>query len=337
MADHREVGLVEPGLLVQGAVGVREGLGDGPEAQKLFGGKLRDVAGAADGAPEARERGRHVLPLDHLAQEVHQAVPGGLWPDVAASVRHPLAGEHAAVKAAHDPLVLAEHVTDLLPAHSDVSRGDVHGGTHVPVQLGHEGLAEPHDLAVRLSLGVEVGATLAGAQRQPRESVLEGLLEGQELEDGQVDGGVEPEAALVRAASLVHLHPEAAVHALPPVVVDPRNPEDDHPLGLHHPPEGLHALGVVPQQRSHALQGLRHRLQELGLVRVLVEHRGELHLPRRRQHAELRRAIVYHRLVQVRVEEPRAPQVGWLLRDIRRDAATLPTRHHPPGSRGPAP
>jgi hypothetical protein len=44
-------------------------------------------------------------------------------------------------------------------------------------------LAEAHDLAVALALGIEVRPALAGAHRQAGQAVLEGLLEREELED----------------------------------------------------------------------------------------------------------------------------------------------------------
>lgn len=46
---------------------------------------------------------------------------------------------------------------------------------------------------------------LAAAHVQPSERILEGLLEAEELEDGEVDGRVKAEAALVRADGRVEL------------------------------------------------------------------------------------------------------------------------------------
>ena len=66
-------------------------------------------------------------------------------------------------------------------------------------ELGHEALAEAHDLSVGLALGVKVGAALAAAHGQGGQSVLEDLLKAQELDDGQVDVLAEPQAALVGA------------------------------------------------------------------------------------------------------------------------------------------
>ena len=62
--------------------------------------------------------------------------------------------------------------------------------TDVLAELPHERNAELADLVIRLALGVEVGTTLATAHVQTGQSILEDLLETQELEDGKVDGRV---------------------------------------------------------------------------------------------------------------------------------------------------
>ena len=140
------------------------------------------------------------------------------------------------------------------------------------LQLGHEGLAEAHDLVVALALGVEVGAALAAAHGQAGEAVLKNLLKAQELDDGEVHAGVEAQAALVGTDGGVELHPEASVHLHLAVVVHPRDPEDDHPLRLHHP--GHHALlNELRPLFYHGLEGLQHlvdRLEKFLLVGILA-------------------------------------------------------------------
>ena len=51
----------------------------------------------------------------------------------------------------------------------------------------HEALAEGHNLAVALALGVEVAAALAAADGQAGEGVFEDLLKAQELDDALID------------------------------------------------------------------------------------------------------------------------------------------------------
>ena len=122
-----------------------------------------------------------------------------------------LAGEDARFVAVGDALVLAEQVADLAPPDADVAGGHVGVLAEVAVQLGHEALAEPHDLGVGSALGIEVAAALAAADRHSGQRVLEDLLEAEELDDAEVHRGVEAQAALVRAERGVELHPEAAV------------------------------------------------------------------------------------------------------------------------------
>lgn len=59
------------------------------------------------------------------------------------------------------------------------------------------------------------------AEGQRRQRILHDLLKAQELDDGEVHGGVKAQPALVGPECAVELHPEAAVHMLNPFVIDP--------------------------------------------------------------------------------------------------------------------
>jgi hypothetical protein len=144
----------------------------------------------------------------------------------------------------------------------------------VPVELGHERLAEPHDLALGPALGIEVRATLAAADRQTSKGVLEDLLEPEELHDADVDAGVEAEPTLVGAEGRVELHPEAAVELDLAGIVDPRDPEDDLALRLAEPADHgtVGVLRVLGDHRPEAVEHLVHRLVELRLTRVAPQH-----------------------------------------------------------------
>ncbi len=178
----------------------------------------------------------------HLGREVDRAVAGGLRPDEGSAPVETLAGEDAG-ELVSQLLVHAEEESDFTAAHADVAGGDVGVGPDVPEELGHEALAEAHDFVVALPLRVEVGAALAAAHGEGGEGVLEHLLEGQELEDAQVHRRVEAEPALVGPDGAVHLDPEAPIHLHLALIVHPRHPEEDHPLGLDDPLEDLRACG----------------------------------------------------------------------------------------------
>src|SRR5690606_10840852 len=125
-----------------------------------------------------------------------------------------------------------EQVADLATTHADVARGHVGVLTDVAVELGHEALAEPHDLVIGAVPRVEVRPALAAADGKHGEGVLEDLLEAQELDDAEVHRRVEPQATLVGAEGAVELDPEAPVDVDLALVVLPGHPPDDLALGL---------------------------------------------------------------------------------------------------------
>lgn len=94
--------------------------------------------------------------------EVAQAEAGGLGAGEGAAGGQTLSGDGAGPLVLQ-LLVLSEEVADLPAAHADVTRRDVGVLTDVAVELILKGLAEPHDLAVGLTLWVEVGPALAAA------------------------------------------------------------------------------------------------------------------------------------------------------------------------------
>ena len=129
--------------------------------------------------------------------------------------------------------------------------------------------------ASRASAGVEVGAALAAADRHAGQGVLEDLLEAEELDDAEVDRGVEPQAALVGAERRVELHPEAAVDLDAAGVVRPRHAEDDLPLGLAEPLQdgAFKELRVPVVHRAEAFEDLGDRLVELAFAGIPRQHR----------------------------------------------------------------
>ena len=120
--------------------------------------------------------------------------------------------------------------------------------TDVLVELPHEGNAELADLVVRLALGVEVGTTLATTHVEAGKSILEDLLETQELEDRKVDSRVETETAFVRTESRVKLHTVTLVDLALALVVLPDNAELDDALGNGGNLKGLLVFGVLLEE-----------------------------------------------------------------------------------------
>ena len=254
-----------------GIVDVAVGVGDGDDLRAVLLGLLDGVDGdvARAGDADRLPGERLALVLDHVEKEVDGTVTSGLGTGERAAVGEALAGEDAGPLVA-ETLVLAEHVADLASAGSDVTSGHVGVGADVLHELGHEALAEGHDLTVGLALGVEVGAALGTAHRQGREGVLEDLLEAQELEDGEVHGRVQAQTTLVGPDGRVELDAVAAVDLDLALVIDPGHAEDDDALRLDEALEKgvLLVLGVRFKRGLQGGQDLGGRLEELGLVGV---------------------------------------------------------------------
>src|SRR5262249_11760477 len=134
----------------------------------------------------------------------------------------------------------------------------------------HERLAESHHFAVGLPLGIEVRAPLGAAHRERREAVLERLLEAEEFQDRERDRRMEAQPALVRTDGVVELDAITSVHAHAPLVVLPRDAEDDDAVGLRHPLEDERvAVALVREEEGHErLRHFLHRLVELLLARI---------------------------------------------------------------------
>ncbi len=206
----------------------------------------------------------------HFLGEIDAAVAGGFGPQQRSAVFEPLARQHAA-ESIHDPFVLAEQKADLPAAHSDVTGRHVRVRTDMPVQLGHERLAESHDFVIALALGVEVGSAFAAPHGERGQRVLEHLFESEELEHAERDGRVEPQATFIRTDRAVHLDAETAVDLDLAPIVDPRDAEHDDAFRLHQPLQDprlpIHGVGI--DERHHRFDDLANRLVELNFPRVL--------------------------------------------------------------------
>ena len=180
---------------------------------------------------------------------VDNAVTSGLRPDQAATPAATLTSENT-LPLVGKSAVSTEHVTDLTTSNTNITRRHIGLSTNVLVQLAHESVAETANLAVRLALGVEVRATLATAHVEAGQGVLENLLEAQELEHGEVDGGVQAETALVGAKGGVELHTESIVDLDLALVVLPHDAELDDALGNGDDFEGVAVFGVLLEERA---------------------------------------------------------------------------------------
>lgn len=209
---------------------------------------------------------------EHFSDVIDETVTSGLGTDVRTSPVSTLTGKDTSVLV---PVLLigTEHEANLTSTSTNVTSRDISVGTDVSREFLHEGIAESSDLAVGLALGVKVGTTLTTAHHETCESVLENLLETKELEDREVDGGMETETTLVRTKSRVELDSVTSVDGDGTVVTLPCNSELEDSLGDLNNVEGSSVLGVLGEERLKSLGDLGDGLLEFGL-RGVVGHCG---------------------------------------------------------------
>ena len=213
-----------------------------------------------------------MLMLEDFAYIVDSAEAGSLGTDQGAAVAEALAGEDAVLVSAANALILAEQIAYLAAAYADIAGGNVNAGTDVAIELGHEGLAETHDFCIALAVGVEIGTALAAAHGQRGQAVLEGLLEAEELHNGQIYVGSEAQAALVGADGAVELYAVAAVYVYLTGIVYPNNAELDSALGLYEALKKgcLLVFGVLLDNGLKRTQNFFYGLNEFFLVTVAL-------------------------------------------------------------------
>ena len=250
--------------VVDKAVGIGKGHHAAAQLYGFFDGVLRHVARTGHRADLAFEILSAVL--QDFGREVDVAVSRGFGADQTASEGESLARDRPC-EFVFDSLVLAEQVADLALAHADVPRRNVDILADVARQLGHERLAEAHDLVVALASRIEVGPALGAAHGEARQRVLQGLFEAEKLEDAERDRGVKAQSTLVGADGIVELHPCATIDANIAGVVLPADPEDDDSIGFGHALKNMRflVLGVFFHEGQ---DGLGHFVD--GLVKFFL-------------------------------------------------------------------
>jgi len=158
----------------------------------------------------------------------------------------------------------------------------------VTAKLRHQALTESHDLTLGLALRVEIRTALGASHHQAREGVLQDLLEAKELDDAQINCGVETDAALVGTEGAAELDAKTPVDAEIAFVVLPGNAEDDLPFRLDQAIDDPRpdVLRTPIKNRNQAVQHFLDRLMELrfagvpseNLIVCFLYHRFRCHL-----------------------------------------------------------
>ena len=244
----------------QASGGVGHGDNGGTKLDTLESGVLGDVSGSGNGDSLSLE-GSLAGVGNHVVNVVNETVSGCLWADEGSSPGSSLSSENSLPLVAVGT-VSTEQPSDLASRNTDISSWNIGVCADVLAQLAHESDTELADLIVGLALWVEVSSSLAATDvhcddcqllitedayhmqmRYRRatscavselltagESVLEDLLETQELEDGKVDSWVEAKSSLVWAEGAVELNSVTVVDLWLKVVVLPDNTELDDTL-----------------------------------------------------------------------------------------------------------
>ena len=251
------------------AVGIGHGQHLRAQLDGFFGSILRHVAAAGNG--NAFVRHAVAFGFEHVVGKINRAVARGFRTDEAAAVGQAFAGEDGC-KFVGEFFVLAEQEADFAAAHADVARGNVGIRADVAVKLAHKGLAEAHHFGIRFTFGVEVGAAFAAAHGQGGQAVFKYLLESQEFQNAQVHGGVEAQAAFIRADGGIHLHAVASVHLHLALVVHPGNAEHNDAFGLYKAFQQalLHVFRILRQKGLQAAEDFFDGLVEFRLVGVAL-------------------------------------------------------------------
>lgn len=143
--------------------------------------------------------------------------------------------------ASHDQLEYPLSLSDVLTGYISIS-------SNVLPQLTHESAAELPDLAVRFPLRVKVCTAFPASHVQPGKSILEHLLEAEELENRQIDGRMEAETAFVGSECGIELDSIATVHLDLALVIFPDDSELDDAFWDGGDLEGFLVLRVLVEE-----------------------------------------------------------------------------------------
>ena len=172
------------------------------------------------------------MSLSDLVEHVYNTITGSLCTDQGTAKGETFTCEHTLIESA-DSLVLSEEISDLTSANTDITSRYICVCTDIFTKLCHKALAECHNLSVRFTFRIEVGATFSAADRKTCKRVFEDLLKTKEFQDTLIYRRMESQAALVWSDRTVELDTVSLVNLYSSVVIDPRYFEGDDSLWLY--------------------------------------------------------------------------------------------------------
>ena len=214
----------------------------------------------------------HTLVLEHFTSEVETTEASSFRADEGTTPGLTLAGEDT-FEVSSGTLVLAVHVANFASTNTNITSGNIAVWSNVTEEFSHEGLAETHDLSIRLALGVEIRATLSTTHGERGEGVLEDLVEAKELDDGKVNRGMETETTLVWANGGVVLDTEATVDLDLALIIEPWNTEHDDTFGLNKAAHDFSELRALFPEGNKTLSNGLDGLDELFETKTTVKEK----------------------------------------------------------------
>ena len=142
---------------------------------------------------------------NHVSDIINETIPGGLRTNQRSTPIQSLARQHS-LESISVFLVCAKEVSDFTTTNANIAGWDIGIRADMPAQFTPELSTEFADFVVGFAFGVKVGATLAASHHKTGQSVLENLFEAEELEDGEIDGGMEAETTLVGTEGGIELN-----------------------------------------------------------------------------------------------------------------------------------
>ena len=117
-----------------------------------------------------------------LVEHVYNTVTSSLCTDQGTAEGEAFTCEDTLIKTT-DSLVLSEEISDLTSADTDITSRNICICADIFAKLCHKALAECHNLSVRFTLRIEVGATFSATDRKACKRVFEDLLKAKEFQD----------------------------------------------------------------------------------------------------------------------------------------------------------
>ena len=178
--------------------------------------------------------------------------------------------QNAVVVSVADSLVLSEKIADFATADTDVTCGNINMRTDMTIKFGHKRLTEFHNFVVGFAFRIEVRAAFATANRKPRQGIFENLLKSQELQNTEVDTGMETQTAFVRSDRGIHLHAIPAIDVSDIVIVLPSHAESYDTLRFDNAFKkfAFFVLRIFLENRNNRRQNFLNRVLKLRLIGI---------------------------------------------------------------------